>query len=284
MKCIFVTDLHGIKKRFAKLFEIIKKEKPDGVFIGGDILPNEYSIEKDIQSFLDRNVFAKIEEIKNMTNKKIHFFVIMGNDDPRIFEKYFIKAMEKNIINYVNEKIVKFGDLFVVGYAYVPPTPFQLKDWEKYDVSRFVDVGAVSPEKGVRTMDIKKDVMRFSTIKEDLEKIAKKMKMKKTIFLFHSPPYNTNLDRASLDGKSLDYAPLDVHVGSIAIKKFIEKRHPFITLHGHVHESTNITGFWKEKIGKTISFSAAHDNNKEVSIVRFDTENLDKAEREIIKI
>lgn len=284
MKCIFVTDLHGIKKRFAKLFEIIKKEKPDGVFIGGDILPNQYSIEKDMKTFLQNNVFTEIEKIKDIANKKTCFFVIMGNDDPRVFEKHFIQADKKNIIHYVNEKTAEFNDLFVTGYSYVPPTPFQLKDWEKYDVSRFVDVGSVSPEKGMRTVEVNKDAMRFCTIKEDLKKLSRKTPMDKTIFLFHTPPYDTKLDRASLDGKKVDHAPMDVHVGSIAVKKFIEKNQPLVTLHGHVHESVDITGIWKEKIKKTMAFSAAHHNREELALVRFDTDNLKDAEREIIKV
>ena len=35
--------------------------------------------------------------------------------------------------------------------------------------------------------------------------------------------------------KMIDYAPLDVHVGSIAVRRFIESRAPYLTLHGHVH-------------------------------------------------
>ena len=158
-----------------------------------------------------------------------------------------------------------------------------MKDWEKYDVSRFVDVGAVSPEEGIRTTDVDKDDSRYSTISEDLKKLSKNAPVDKTIFLFHSPPYDSVLDRAALDGESIDSAPLDVHVGSIAIKQFIEKKQPFLTLHGHVHESASITGKWSEKKSKTFSFSAAH-NGPELSVVRFDTKDLEKATRELIKI
>jgi len=52
---------------------------------------------------------------------------------------------------------------------------------------------------------------------------------------------------------------LDVHIGSIAIKRFIEDRQPYITLHGHVHESTALTANWKEYIGKTLAMNAAHN-------------------------
>ena len=282
MNCIFVSDLHGNIKKYKKLFEIIIEKKPDAVFFGGDLLPNKIGLKKDMRSFLDDVIFSKIKK-NNFSSKKTRFFIIMGNDDPRIFEKYFIQADKENIIEYINEKTIRFNELYVTGYSFVPPTPFQLKDWERYDVSRFVDVGSVSPEEGVRTVKVKNDDIRFSTIADDLEKLSKNSPMEKTIFLFHSPPYNSCLDRANLDGKSIDHAPLDVHVGSIAIQRFIKNNQPFLTLHGHIHESSRITKKWMEKNNNTFSYSAAYDGS-ELAIVEFDTDNLGSAKRNLIKI
>jgi Icc-related predicted phosphoesterase len=98
------------------------------------------------------------------------------------------------------------------------------------------------------------------------------------IMLFHAPPYQTKLDRAALDGKFIDHVPIDVHVGSIAIRRLIESRHPLVTLHGHVHESTRLTGSWMERIGRTCCFSAAHDG-PELAVVVFDPERLETAAR-----
>ena len=283
MKCIFVSDLHGRVERFKKLFEIIEKEKPDAVFIGGDLLPNQFSIKMSMEEFLEKNLFSKINGIEIRIGKKIDFFVIMGNDDPRAYEYLFIEKDKEKVVKYVHFKTVKFDSLFVTGYSYVPPTPFQLKDWERYDVSRFVDVGAIPPESGMRTVEVEKDEIIYSTISEDIKKLTKNAPVEKTIFLFHSPPYKSNLDRAPLDGKKVDHVPMDVNVGSIAIQRFIERKQPFLTLHGHVHESARLTGNWMEKKGDTYSFSAAHDG-PELSLIRFDTENLEKAKREIISV
>jgi Icc-related predicted phosphoesterase len=78
----------------------------------------------------------------------------------------------------------------------------------------------------------------------------------------------------------VDHAPLDVHVGSIAIRRFIEARQPRATLHGHVHESARLTGAWQERIGRTVCLSAAHDG-PELALVRFDLENPAAARREL---
>jgi Icc-related predicted phosphoesterase len=283
LDCLFISDLHGNIKKFLKLFEIIRKNRPDAVFLGGDLLPRSFEMETTMEEFLEIIFFSEFEKIKNEFKNDIRFFTILGNDDPRIFEKNFIDASKSGTIDYVHNKTEKFGEFFVTGYSFVPPTPFQLKDWEKYDVSRFVDVGAVSPEDGFRTVDIDKDKVKYSTISEDLKELSKNSPIEKTIFLFHSPPYNSNLDRSSLDNEMVDHAPLDVHLGSIAIKRFIEKKQPMLTLHGHIHESVKLTGIWKEKNGYTYSFSAAHDG-PELALIKFNTSNLDKARRYLINI
>jgi Icc-related predicted phosphoesterase len=54
-----------------------------------------------------------------------------------------------------------------------------------------------------------------------------------------------------------------------------------LTLHGHVHESSSITGIWKEKINKTICFNAATEQYSLV-IVIFDMENPENGQRIII--
>jgi len=277
LKCIFVSDLHGNTKKIQKLFEMIKKEKPDSAFIGGDILPNYLT--KNIEEFVETKLLSEIRKIKNKTT----IFLILGNDDPRIFEDLFIKADEEKIINYMHNKTVRFNDFFVTGYSFVPPTPFNLKDWEKYDVSRYVDVGAVSPEEGLRTVNVSDDIKRYSTIAEDMDILSKNSPPEKTIFLFHSPPYKSYLDLADLEGKKVDHAPLDVHVGSITIERFIKKKKPFVTLHGHVHESPRLSGRWMQKFGSTYSFSAAHDG-EELALIRFDTNDLESSTRELIKI
>ena len=143
---------------------------------------------------------------------------------------------------YVHNRSELFGDYCVYGYSCVPPTPFRLKDWERYDVSRYVDPGCVSPEEGWRTVPVSEHDIRYGTIREDLERLTDEQDLSASILLFHTPPYRTTLDRAALDGKVIDHAPLDVHVGSIAVQRFIAARQPLLTLHGHVHESARITG------------------------------------------
>jgi uncharacterized protein len=285
MLCFFASDLHGKIEHYQKLFDKIEQENPDAVFLGGDLLPSglfSFTSGNQPDDFTNSFLIHQFKNLKTkMGNKYPRVFVILGNDDGKSEEKTFIEVAQTGIWEYIHDKKVDFDKYSVYGYSYIPPTPFRLKDWEKYDVSRFVDPGCIPPEEGIHSFPVKKDDIIYSTIQKDLERLTENKKLNKSIFLFHSPPYETQLDRAALDGKMIDYVPLDVHIGSIAIKRFIEEKQPLLTLHGHVHESTRLTENWMEKIGESYAFQAAH-NGQELSLIRFEPEKLDNSTRELI--
>ncbi len=280
----FVSDLHDGRDRYRKLFDRIADEQPAAVLFGGDLLPTGAGLDGDddlpddfINDFL-RHHLASLRTHLGSDYPRV--LLILGNDDPRSAETR-VRDRAGGIWEYIHNQRVTCHDRDVYGYACVPPTPFQLKDFERYDVSRYVDPGCISPEAGVRTVDVPSHEVRYGTIKEDLAKLTAQQDVSDAIFLFHTPPYQTTLDRAALDGKMIDHVPLDVHVGSIAVRRFIEQRQPRITLHGHVHESARLTGAWRDRIRHTHCLSAAHDG-PELALVRFDPDDPAGASRELI--
>ncbi len=284
--CLFVSDLHGSVDRYRKLLAIIRAERPEAVFLGGDLLPSGLFLNKRgsdaPESFVEDFLARRFENLKRELGSDYpRIFLILGNDDPRVQEDIFKEAASRDLWEYVHNRRVALKKYSVYGYANLPPTPFQLKDWERYDVSRYTDPGCVSPEDGFRTVPVSVSEARYSTIKSDLDRLVGDDRLEHAIFLFHSPPYETHLDRAALDNKMVDHVPLDVNVGSIAIRQFIEERQPHLTLHGHVHESARITGSWRDRIGRTHLFGAAH-NGTELALVRFPLEVPEKATRELV--
>ncbi len=283
--CFFVSDLHGHIDRYEKLFKEIYQEKPGIVFLGGDLLPSGLILKRsnsDHDDFIKYYLTESFIKLKNkLGNNYPEIYLILGNDDPRSEEISIIEAENNGVWTYIHNKRISYKGFDIYGYSFVPPTPFLLKDWEKYDVSRFVDVGCVPPTEGYRSFPVSDHEKEYSTINDDLKKLTKGKDLSNSIFLFHAPPYQTKLDRAALDGQMVDHAPVDVHVGSIAIKRFIEEKQPFITLHGHIHESSSITGFWKQNIGKTHLFSAAYDK-PELAIIKFDIGKPSNAKRILI--
>ncbi len=281
----FASDLHGQVGRYQKLFAAIRAEHPAAVFLGGDLLPSGFGIavqdahHEDFIREVLRGGFSDLR--RDLREAYPRVFLILGNDDPRVEEAALLEGAEAKLWEYVHERCAPWGAQRVYGYACVPPTPYLLKDWERYDVSRFVDPGCVSPEEGFRSVPVLPNVVRHGTIQEDLERLAGEDDVSNAIFLFHSPPYRTKLDRAALDGMAVDFAPLDVHVGSIAIRRFIEVRQPLATLHGHIHEAARLTASWRDQIGRTHLLGAAHDG-PELALVRFDPDHLDAATRTLL--
>ena len=270
--CFFASDLHGSLPRYRRLFALVARERPLAVFLGGDLLPSRGRASTRgpfIESFL-LPALARLGRRLGPARPRV--FLILGNDDPRAAEPAFLEGERRGLCEYLHLGQTTLHGHPVFGYSCVPPTPFLLKDWERYDVSRFVDVGAVSPEEGLRSVPESADEIRFGTIQRDLAALTGDEDLSRAIFLFHAPPYGTALDRAALDGRRVDGVPVDVHVGSIAIQRFIEARQPLLTLHGHVHEAARLTGEWRARLGATHALGAAHDG-PELALVRFDPDD-----------
>ncbi len=280
IRSFFVSDLHGRSHRYDALFRMIKEEKPRLVLFGGDLLSHGH-YRHGHQDFISDYLFGNLRGLKDELGPDYpKVYIILGNDDPRSEEENLIRLGETGVWHYLHDRKDEFEGYTFYGYSNIPPSPFRFKDWERYDVSRYVDPGCTHPSEGIRTVDPGVD-LEWATIKDDLTALAGDGPMERGVFLFHSPPYKTFLDRAALDGKLFDHVPLDVHVGSIAIMRFIEERQPWLTLHGHIHESSSITGFWQQRFGRTMAFSAAWDG-PELALVDFDLENPSAAIRHLL--
>jgi Icc-related predicted phosphoesterase len=271
--CLFASDLHGHAEHYRRLLELAARERPAVLLLGGDLLP--LGGERFIASWLEPS-FAGLR--RRLQEAYPLVLLILGNDDPRSAEEELAQGERQGLWRYLHGRHLEaFGYQFF-GYCCIPPSPFLLKDWERYDVSRYVDVGAVSPEEGYRSIPANPGESAAGTIRRDLERLTGEEDLSRAVFLFHAPPYGGLLDRADLEGHEVEHAPLDLHVGSIAIRRFLESRQPYLSLHGHVHESPRLSGAWRERIGRTWCFNAAFEGPR-TAVIRFRLEELEEAER-----
>ncbi len=285
--CFAVSDLHGRIERYEKLFSAVRREKPAALFIAGDLLPTPFTRLSApglyYENFLQDFFFLKLEQLNaEMGEDYPAIFVILGNDDGRIEEPKMIEADRAGLLTYSHFRRIAWEGFVVHGYTCVPPTPFRLKDWERYDVTPFVRPGCIAPEKGIFTVEVSREQLQQATIEDDLKELeGDGGDAGRSIYLFHSPPHRGSLDRAGLDGRAIDGIQVDVHVGSVAIQRFINRSQPLMTIHGHIHESTRLTGCWKERNKGTVSMNASHDG-PELALVRFDPHDPGAAERELL--
>ena len=279
MKAICVSDIHGNDVKYRKLCTHIKQELPEAVFIAGDVLPNYYIT--DPKDFIEDTLKPLLSELKDELGVRYpEIFLITGNDDAAVSCEHLAYLELKGLIRFVNKMVINSPAYTVLGYPYVPPTPFLLKDWEKYDISRYLPRDTVSPEEGIRTIEVPANIKKYTTIKDDLAELSEEVTdFSKTICLFHAPPVETNLDK--IFGKGINGDKEILSIGSYAIRKFIEKNQPLITIHGHIHESTDISGYWQDRLGRTICFNAATAGS-ELSIIEFDTDSSENAVRVLI--
>lgn len=276
MHAICISDVHGNEVNFRKLCGYIRQYLPELVFIAGDILPNYYVTDPEefIKDFLTPLLSGLKSELKDRF-PAIYF--IFGNDDPASALPFFDEPIISSLMTYINMQVIENSAIEIGGYACIPPTPFLLKDWEKYDISRYVPRGGLTPEEGIRTVEIPMNIIKHTTIADDLEILHGKFQnVRNSICLFHAPPYDTNLDK--MKGMDINGNLQTIGAGSIAIRRFIEKYKPAVTLHGHIHESAAISGSWQDRLGDTFCFSAGHDG-EELALVSFDTSDPSAAER-----
>lgn len=265
-KIVYCSDLHGNEMLYTKLLDFSIKNNIRAIIIGGDICPHAHmplNLAIGYQrGFIKKFLFNYFKRVKE---KNIELFIMMANDDFKINFNLLEEAEKQGLIKILHNKLNKINNQKIVGYSFVPPMPFLLKDWEKLDNKESKQI--TDPKLDVRT--VKKEI---GTIEDDLNKLKKLSNPKETIYIIHSPPFDTKLDMTIREE----------HVGSIAIKEFIKREQPLLTLHGHIHEAPK-TGSWRDIIGNTICINGGSNYlESKLNMVIIDLDSLNKTDYLVI--
>jgi len=187
--CYFATDLHGSTEKYEKLFQCMRERPPAALFLGGDILPSPLQmlsrspIDIDHEDFLNGFIARELYKLRDYLGEFYpRIFVILGNDDGRMEEAAVLDIAAQGLWEYCHDRSINWKDFSVYGYAYIPPTPFQLKDWERFDVSRYVPPGCTAPDEGYHSLPYSEYQLKWATITEDLEKLTGDKNLEKSIF------------------------------------------------------------------------------------------------------
>lgn len=275
MRFIYACDIHGDTNKYEKLFQKAKEENIEYIVFGGDLLPKK-GIRVIIQPEFIKGFLN--EYFKKLNDNNIKCILIPGNDD---LEKFDIQINElckryTNIYN-IDNKRVDIENVSFIGLSKVLDHPFgsknrvlveenlKMQPQLSEDIYINKDTAIITIEEWEKYRQTNIDKME-----DILSNLPKADKEKKTIYVFHNPPY----------GVGLDVCANGLQVGSKAIMKFLEDSNSYMSLHGHIHESPIISGLWYNELGKTICIQSGQTElgERKCYYVIIDTE-LNKKDR-----
>jgi hypothetical protein len=187
----------------------------------------------------------------------IKVFGMLGNDDWSVFERDLEDLERDGAFFLIHQRAHALArGLWIAGSSFVPVTPFGMSDYDRLDApgwkppAKFCPAYFSTPD-GIVGCPMS-EFSRRETLQECLAALAAKSAPAKTVYVFHAPPLRTKLDQ--LQDRT--------HVGSAAIRAFIEKHQPPVTLHGHIHESPLVSGSMSDTIGRTLALNPGDSRTK----------------------
>jgi len=283
-RIFFVSDIHGSDRLFLKFVNAGKVYKANILLLGGDITGktvtpvlnegNHWRAEyvgtkqeahteeqlaelerriRDIGSYPYRTTAAEWETLRQNAKKMDEIFTdLMTNSLRRwiqIAEERLKPIGVKIIINIGNDDLPIVGEtLKSSGYVIYPNEQVISLD----DKHEMPSVGYSNKTPWDCPGDISEEEL-LSKLEKTTEKLVRP---ENSLFNFHCPPYDTQIDLAPRLDNDLKPVltpggePEMAHVGSTSVRQVIEKFQPLAGLHGHIHEARGFS-----QVGKTICFN-----------------------------
>jgi Icc-related predicted phosphoesterase len=280
MRLVYTSDLHGILDLYRAAGNAAVRTRADALIFGGDLCPGTPGGEArrmpvEQPEFLLQRVSHLLDMWKD-AHPALRIFVIPGNDDCQTILPALEELETGGLIENLHRGSRKLGPYTLMGLSYVPPTPFHLKDFERWDDAPEPDSNSNSyrclrgtPRGFAVIEDFQSYLDSFPSISQELEQFKIKDPAH-TIAVIHTPPFNTHCD-VLFDGR---------HIGSKAVRSWIEKKQPLLTLHGHIHESPRLSNTFFDRIGSTTVINPGCDHTRP-HLVFIDLENPSELEHSI---
>ncbi|OPY23554.1 MAG: Calcineurin-like phosphoesterase [Methanobacterium sp. PtaU1.Bin242] len=260
MKIIFTTDLHGSQWKYLRVLEHAQNLDVDAVVNGGDLLPVNPGLKQQdsfIADFLDDH-FSLYE------SSGIYYLFVMGNTDLKRFDALLqeISSPYHYVENLSREKI-DIGRFEFIGFDLMTDYPFPLKDRCRRDTNhsnfkKQLLKAFLSSSRGLKPLeDWFSYVKTLPTLEEELGNLPQPEDMKKAVYVMHMPP--------AFQG--LDVCQGNVMVGSMAIYDFFKNKQPLLSLHGHIHESPEMSSIWNSKINNTCCIQPGQKKDKLIYVI-----------------
>jgi Icc-related predicted phosphoesterase len=288
IRILFATDFHGSDTVFRKFLAAGLQYKANVLIVGGDVTGKamvpvtHQGGGRYVGYIFGREEIAnspeEVDRVKKSISNVGFYPIVLEKDeaadleaDPikmgQRFEQEMIlrvrewmevaeeKLKPQNIVLYFmagNDDLYAIDDT-IAEYPYVlNPDMKRLEMEGGYDIIGCSNAN-MTPWKCAR--DLEEDQLEKKL--ETLESLVKDPE--KTIAVLHVPPYGSGLDTCpELDNDLKIIAQggqvVMMSAGSTAVKTFIEKVQPLLSLHGHIHESPGHV-----RIGRTLAINAGSE-------------------------
>jgi Icc-related predicted phosphoesterase len=207
--------------------------------------------------FLLRDLQPLLEKWK-LAQPGLRVFAIPGNDDCQTVLRALAELEARGLIENIHRTARRMADLTLLGLAFVPPTPFAIKDFERRDTAedthREPTWGhcVLGTPRGFELIENFGSYLNsLPTLEQELNRLPPS-EPTRTVAVIHCPPYETRCD-VLFDGR---------HIGSKALRHWIERRQPLLTLHGHIHESPKMSGAFFDRLGVTTVINPGCDYSR----------------------
>jgi Icc-related predicted phosphoesterase len=280
MRVVYTADLHGELEFYRAAGSSAVARQADALILGGDLCPGTPSasavhLPGSQPEFL-RNQLAPLLRACRRAHSALRVFAIPGNDDCQTILPVLDELSSQGLIENLHQRVATLGNFSLVGLAFVPPTPFSIKDFERHDLpgdtlrqpqlARCV-LGTARGFKPIE--DFESYLQTLPTLQDELERLPP-TDPGRTVAVIHGPPYQTRCD-VLFDGR---------HIGSQAVRRWIEQRQPLLTLHGHIHESPKSSGAFWDRIGATTVVNPGSEHTRP-HLVFIDLQNPRELEHSI---
>jgi Icc-related predicted phosphoesterase len=280
VRLVYTSDLHGCLEFYRAAGEAAQRHRADAIVLGGDLCPGTPSasaihLPRTQPEFLLREIGPMIEAWKR-AQPDLQVLVIPGNDDCQTILPALEVLEQRGLLKNLHRKAARLGDYTFAGLSFVPPTPFAIKDFERWDSAASAlrepppTPCVLGTPEGFRVIeDFEAYLNSQPSIEEELERLPTSDSAR-TVAVIHCPPHQTRCD-VLYDGR---------HIGSQALRHWIERHQPLLTLHGHIHESPRLSGGFFDTIGETVVVNPGCDHSRP-HLVLMDLENLSEMEHSV---
>jgi len=259
-RVVFSADLHGNLGQFSRVLEHARSDGIRYVVFGGDLTPKDAARRTPAlqRAFLADELFPLFRE--KVDPAVLTVLLILGNDDFRSNREFVVEQQRAGVpFRLIDETPFVTADGFaIVGYSSVPSTPFKYKCWERRDARGDADFSARPDTRLDGVISDGDSLVPYSlesmldqpSIEDELDALTADLPMDRTVLISHAPPFGT----------VCDFNRERKHVGSRGLRAFIEERQPYLTLHGHIHETVDLSGDFVERIGRTRCAAVGNDH------------------------